>query len=105
MQYNSQLSANSEPIQTQIHFHLSVPAEFTTYSESAYQWLVEVLDGLIDFGNQHGNYGVINLTEDEYEWLDGVLGELIYSVNYRCLYPTIEQCRPYSHSLSASHQD
>ena len=40
-----------------------------TFSESAYQWLVEVLDGLIEFGNRHGNFGVINLTEDEYEWL------------------------------------
>ena len=39
-----------------------------------------VLDGLIDFGQRHGHYGVIELTEDEYQWLDDVLEELIYSV-------------------------
>lgn len=71
---------HSEPIQTQTHIHRCTPVVSTTYAESAYQWLVEVLDGLIDFGNQHGHYGVINLTEDEYEWLDDVLEELIYSV-------------------------
>ncbi|MDE0482739.1 MAG: hypothetical protein OXI67_09195 [Candidatus Poribacteria bacterium] len=52
----------------------------TTYPESAYQWLAGVCDGLINFGNQYGHYGVINLTENEYEWLDDVLEELIYSV-------------------------
>ena len=76
----SQLFASAEPIQIQTHIHRSDPIVFTTYPESAYQWLVEVLDGLIDFGNQHGHYGVINLTEDEYEWLDNVLEELVYSV-------------------------
>ena len=76
----TQLFVNSEPIQTQRHLHQSASVEFTIYSESAYQWLVEVLDGLIDFGNRHGNYGVINLIDDEYEWLDEVLEELIYSV-------------------------
>ena len=71
---------SSEPIQIQIQIRLSVSAVPTIYPESAYQWLVEVLDGLIDFGRRHGHYGVIKLTEDEYQWLDDVLEELIYSV-------------------------
>lgn len=59
------------------HLFTDVPS---TYPENAYQWLIKVLEGLIDFGNQHGHYGVINLTEHQYEWLDNVLEELIYSV-------------------------
>ena len=69
----------SEPIQIR-QIQPSVPAVSETYPESAYQWLVEVLDGLIDFGGRHGHHDVINLSEDEYQWLDDVLEELIYSV-------------------------
>ena len=76
-----QPSKRSEPIHIQIQLRLSVPAAVsTTYPESAYQWLTEVLDGLIDFGKRHGHYGVIKLTKDEYQWLDDVLEELICSV-------------------------
>ena len=71
-----QLLDNSKPLQTRT----SEPAVPPPYPETAYQWLVEVLDGLIDFGRRHGHYGVINLSEDEYQWLDDVLEELIYSV-------------------------
>lgn len=71
-----QLLNSSKPLQTRT----SEPAVSPPYPETAYQWLVEVLDGLIDFGQRHGHYGVINLSEDEYQWLDGVLEELIYSV-------------------------
>ena len=72
-----QLLDNSKPLQTRT----SVPAVPSPYPETAYQWLVEVLDGLIDFGQRHGHYGVINLSEDEYQWLfDDVLEELICSV-------------------------
>ncbi len=63
-----------------VHIHQSLPVMSTTYPDSAYQWLAVVLDVLIDFGNRHGHYGTINLTEDEYQWLDDVLEELIYSV-------------------------
>lgn len=77
---STQLFASSEPIQIQLPIHRSVPIESITYPASAYQWLLEVLDGLIDFGNQHGHYGIINLTEEEYQWLDDVLEELICSV-------------------------
>ena len=70
----------SEPIHIQVQIRLSVPALPITYPESAYQWLTEVLDGLIDFGKRHGHYGVIKLTKDEYQWLDDVLEELICSV-------------------------
>lgn len=71
-----QLLDNSKPLQTRT----SVPAVPSPYSETAYQWLVKVLDGLIDFGQRHGHYGVIELTENEYQWLDDVLKELIYSL-------------------------
>ena len=70
----------SEPIHIQVQIQLSVPTVPMTYPESAYQWLTEVLDGLIDFGKRHGHYGVIKLTKDEYQWLDDVLEELICSV-------------------------
>lgn len=70
----------SEPIQIQVEIQSSAPVASTTYSESAYQWLVEVLDGLIDFGKRHGHYGVIKLSKDEYQWLDDILEELICSV-------------------------
>lgn len=71
-----QLLDNAKPLRTRI----SKPAVSPPYPETAYQWLAEVLDGLIDFGQRHGHYGVINLSEGEYQWLDGVLEELIYSV-------------------------
>ena len=71
-----QLLDNSKPVRTRT----SEPAVSPPYPETAYQWLVEVLDGLIAFGKKHGHYGVINLTEEEYQWLDDILEELIYSV-------------------------
>lgn len=71
-----QLLNNAKPLQKRT----SEPAVPPPYPETAYHWLVEVLDGLIDFGKRHGHYGVIKLTEDEYHWLDDVLEELIYSV-------------------------
>lgn len=71
-----QLLDNSKPLQT-LTSESAVPPP---YPETAYQWLMKVLDGLIDFGQRHGHYGVIKLSDGEYEWLDGVLGELIYSV-------------------------
>lgn len=68
--------------QLQIRLQVRLPgyAVPKAYPESAYQWLVKVLDELIDFGQQHGHYGVIKLTKDEYQWLDDILEELIYSV-------------------------
>ena len=72
-----QLLDNSKPLQTRA----SEPVVPPSYPETAYQWLVRVLGGLIDFGQRHGHYGVINLSDSEYEWLmDDVLGELIFSV-------------------------
>ena len=71
-----QLLDNAKPLQTRT----SESAVPPPYPETAYQWLVETLDGLIDFGQRHGHYGVINLSDSEYEWLDGILEELIYSV-------------------------
>ena len=73
---SSQLFESFEPLQIRV----PTPNVSRTCPESAYQWLVEVLDGLIDLGNRHGHYGVINLMENEYQWLDEVLEELIYSV-------------------------
>ena len=72
-----QLLDSSKPVQTRT----SESAVPPPYPETAYQWLAEVLDGFIDFGQQHGHYGVINLSEREYQWLmDDVLEELICSV-------------------------
>ena len=71
-----QLLDNSKPLQTRT----SEPVVPSPYPETAYQWLVEVLDGFIDFGQRHGHYGVIKLTEDEYQWLDDILEKLIYSI-------------------------
>ena len=72
-----QLLDNAKPLQTRT----SEPVVPPPYPETAYQWLVETLDGLIDFGQRHGHYGTINLSDSEYEWLmDDVLGELIFSV-------------------------
>ena len=71
-----QLLDNAKPLQTRI----SEPVVPPPYPETAYQWLVKVLDGLIDFGQRHGHYGVINLNDSEYEWLDNVLEKLIYSI-------------------------
>ena len=76
-----------EPIQIQVQIRLSVPTVPMTYPESAYQWLVEVLDGLIDFGKRHGHYGVIKLTKKEYQWLDDILEELICSVGENETHP------------------
>ena len=82
-----QLLQKSEPIQIQVQIRLSASTVPTTYPESVYQWLVEVLDGLIDFGQRHGHYGTINLSEDEYQWLDDILEELIYSVGENQSHP------------------
>ncbi len=71
-----QLLDSSKPLQTRA----SEPAVPAPYPETAYQWLVETLDGLIDFGKRHGHYGVINLSDSEYKWLDDILEKLIYSV-------------------------
>ena len=71
-----QLLDNAKPLQTRISKSDVSPP----YPETAYQWLIEVLDGLIDFGKRHGHYGTIKLTENEYQWLDDILEELICSV-------------------------
>ena len=72
-----QLLDDSKPLQTRT----SEPAVSPPYPETAYQWLVEVLDGLIDFRRRHGHYGVIDLSKVEYQWFfDDVLNELICSV-------------------------
>ena len=80
----SQLLDDSKPLQTRTsEFAVSPP-----YPETAYQWLAEVLDGLIDFGKKHGHYGVIDLSEVEYQWFfDDVLNELICSVGENKKHP------------------
>ncbi len=78
-----QLLDNSKPLQTRA----SEPVVPPPYPETAYQWLMEVLDGLINFGQRHGHYGVINLSDGEYEWLDDILEKLIYSVGENQSYP------------------
>ncbi len=76
----SQLSESSESIQIQGQIEISSVVDTPNYPESAYQWLAKVLDGLIDFGQRHGHYGIIKLTEDEYQWLNEILKKLIFSI-------------------------
>ena len=79
-----QLLDDSKPLQTRT----SEPAVSPPYPETSYQWLVEVLDGLIDFRKRHGHYGVIDLSEVEYQWFfDDVLNELICSVGENKKHP------------------
>ena len=78
-----QLLGNAKLLQTRTSESVVPPP----YPETAYQWLAEVLDGLIDFGQRHGHYGVIKLIEEEYQWLDDVLEELIYSVGENRSHP------------------
>ena len=85
----SQLPKSSEPIQIQVQIQMSSTIGVPNYPESAYQWLVEVLDGLIDFGQRHGHYGTIKLTEDEYQWLDGILKKLIFSIGENENHPLV----------------
>ena len=54
--------------------------ELDPYPESDYQWLVEVLEALTDIVNRNVNNGFAALTEADYEQLDAVLKELIYTV-------------------------
>ncbi len=97
----SQLLDNSKPLQTRI----SEPAVPSPYPETAYQWLVETLDGLIDFGQRHGHYGVINLSDSEYEWLmDDVLDELIFSVGENESHP-LEPLMTFIIRIIANYED
>ena len=52
----------------------------TFYAELKQYEHLGATNGLIDFGQRHGHYGVINLSDGEYERLDDVLEKLIYSV-------------------------
>ena len=58
-----------------------------TYPESAYRWLAEVLDCFIEIVHRHEKHGVKALTEEDYEFLDEVLGELIYSIGEKTNHP------------------
>ena len=91
-----QLLDNAKPLQTRA----SEPVVPPPYPETAYQWLVETLDGLIDFGQRHGHYGVINLSDGEYQWLmDDVLWELICSVGENESHPIDVNLRKLRKSL------
>lgn len=95
-----QLLDSSKPVQTRTSELVISPL----YPETAYRWLVEVLDGLIDFGQRHGHYGVIELTEDEYQWLDDILEELIFSVGENESHP-LEPLMEFIIRLIANYED
>ena len=95
-----QLLDSSKPLQTRT----SELAASPSYLETAYQWLVKVLDGLIDFGQRHGHYGVINLSEDEYQWLDDILEELIFSVGENESHP-LEPLMTFIIRIIANYED
>ena len=67
---------SSEPVQASVQQQI----ESGPYSESDYQWLVEVLEGLTDVANRNANNSFTTLTETDYEQLDAVLKALIYVV-------------------------
>ena len=95
-----QLLDNAKPLQTRT----SESAASPSYPETAYQWLMEVLDGLIDFGQRHGHYGVINLSEGEYQWLDDILEELIFSVGENESHP-LEPLTTFIIRIIANYED
>ena len=72
----SQLLDNTKPLQKRT----LQSAALRLYSESAYHWLAQVLDSLIDFVHRSEDSSVPELTENDYDWMDVILQELIYSV-------------------------
>ena len=79
----SQLLDSSKPLQTRT----SKPIIPPPYPESAYQWLVEALESLIEFVGRKEDCSVPELTKDDYDWIDALLEALIYSVDEGCNHP------------------
>ena len=73
--HSSQLH-RTEPIQTRSS-ELSVPPP---HSDSDYEWLIEVLDGLTDFVRQCEHRGNLTLTKEVKPWASALLSELFYIV-------------------------
>ena len=85
----SQLSDNSEPIQTRTAAHVVS----SSYPESDYHWLVEVLDELIEFMHCDESLSVPELAENDYDWAHTLLVELVGTVgesDTHPLYPLME---------------
>ena len=81
------LMSPSEPIK------VSKQVEQDPYPESDYQWLVGVLESLNDIASRNANNNFATLTETDYEQLDAVLKELIYTIGddeEHCLAPLMD---------------
>lgn len=65
-----------EPIQTR----LSEPSVPPPHSDNDYEWLIEVLDRLIDFVHRCENRGSLQLTKATKPWVSALLSELFYIV-------------------------
>ena len=68
--------SSSEPIKSSEQEQV----ELDPYPESDYQWLLDALETLSDIVSRNVNNGFAALTEADYEQLDAVLKELIYTV-------------------------
>ena len=51
-----------------------------SHSDSDYEWLIEVLDGLTDFVRQSEHRGNLTLTKEVKPWVSALLSELFYIV-------------------------
>ena len=71
-----QLSDNVDSLQTPI----SDPIAPLSYSESDYDWLVDVLDTLIKFVRRDENWSVPELGKNDYDWAHALLIELVGAV-------------------------
>ena len=71
-----QLSDNVDPLPPPIR----EPIDSTSYSESDYDWLVNVLEALIKFIHRDENWSIPELEENDYAWAHALLVELVGAV-------------------------
>ena len=69
-------SDNADLLQTPISEPIAPPS----YSESDYDWLVDVLDTLIKFVRRDENWSVPELGKNDYDWAHALLVELVGAV-------------------------
>ena len=79
----SQLLDNSKLLQTRNSQATVRPR----YPESDYNWLVGVLDELIEFMYRDENHSVPELTENDYDWAHALLVELVGAVGESEIHP------------------
>lgn len=78
-----QLADNVDPVQPPI----SETIDSVSYSESDYDWLVNVLDALIKFISRDEISSIPELEENDYTWVHGLLVELVSAVGDSDIHP------------------